>query len=275
MLFEAANPVVREDFRRAREDFEDAVLGLASLTPAESKRLIARAVAALPQVRRALENGRVVIANGTTTAYIAEEILGTTVHKYYFASGIISEGTLAAVPAKVKVAPYLLHRGEPVNLDQREFLEQFEADDVFIKSANAVDAQGMVGILLAHPNGGMMGQALGIVYARGCHFIVPVGLEKLVLSVPEAAARKTGILRFKYALGLRVGLVPVIGATVVTEIQALRVLTGATATHIGSGGIDGSEGSVVLSLEGSDDVVSRTLALIKSIKGEAPTRPNP
>ena len=47
-----------------------------TLTVAESKRLIAKGVAAHPAVRQALENGLVAIAKGTTNGYVAEEILG-------------------------------------------------------------------------------------------------------------------------------------------------------------------------------------------------------
>ena len=58
-------------------DADDQVSGILVLTPAESKRLIAKAVVAMPQVKRALEKGRVIIANGTTTASVA----GEPIHK--------------------------------------------------------------------------------------------------------------------------------------------------------------------------------------------------
>ena len=58
---------------------DDTVGGVMAFTPAESKRLIARAVVAMTPVRRALENGRVIVAGGTTNAYVAEEILGVPV----------------------------------------------------------------------------------------------------------------------------------------------------------------------------------------------------
>jgi hypothetical protein len=37
---------------------------------------------------------------------------------------------------------------------------------------------------------------------------------------------------------------PVVNATVVTEIQALRILTGVKTTHVASGSIGGCEGAV-------------------------------
>ena len=57
---------------------------------------------------------------------------------------------------------------------------------------------------------------------------------------------------------------------VITEVQALRILTGVTATHVGSGGIGGSEGTVVLSLGGKEKAVDNAFELVKSIKGEPP-----
>ena len=270
MSFEAAPPVrgLNTDLPQSPEETS---LGLLSLSPAESKRLIARAVVDLPQVRHALSYGRVAITSGTTTAFVAEEILGTPVEKYRYAAGIVSQGSLRTTSADDRIGPFLLHKGTPVQESLKQFLEQFQADDVFIKSANAVDAQGIAGVLMASPLGGTMGTAMGIVMSRGCHFVAPIGLEKLVLSVPDAV-RKAWILRFKYALGTRVGLMPVVGATVITEIQALRLLADVHATHIGSGGIDGSEGSVILSIAGPDTQVAQAMEIVRQIKGEPAVR---
>ena len=45
------------------------------LTPAAGKRLIAKALAEHPTVKRALRDGCLVIVAGTTNGYVAEEIL--------------------------------------------------------------------------------------------------------------------------------------------------------------------------------------------------------
>ena len=63
-------------------------------------------------------------------------------------------------------------------------------------------------------------------------------------------------------------LMPVLDALVVTEIQSIEMLTGVTATQVASGGVSGSEGSVVLALEGSEPTVMKAVELIQSIKGE-------
>lgn len=108
-----------------------------------------------------------------------------------------------------------------------------------------------------------------IVTPRGSQLIIAVGLEKLVPSVMEAC-NHSGVYYFKYSFGLPAKLVPAITGKVVTEIQALAVLAGVRAVHICSGGVGGSEGAVVLALEGDEANVEKAFELVKSIKGEPP-----
>jgi hypothetical protein len=61
---------------------------------------------------------------------------------------------------------------------------------------------------------------------------------------------------------------PVVTAEVVTEIQALEILTGVTAVHVASGGVGGGEGAVMLALEGDKETVTTAFELCESIKGE-------
>ncbi len=108
-----------------------------------------------------------------------------------------------------------------------------------------------------------------IVTARGSHLVMPIGLEKLIPSVIDAA-KHSGIYRFNWSMGLPARLTPVVLGKVLTEIQALAVLAGVEATHIASGGVGGSEGAVVLSIEGEESRVEKAFELVKSIKGEPP-----
>ena len=239
------------------------------LTSSESKRLIARAVAAHPTVRGAMASGRVLVTNGTTNAYVGEELTGQPISKYRYTAGYIGEGALRTTASSERLAPLAFLNGKPVDTPLRDFLKDFGADDVLIKGASAVDPMGHVGILVAHDQGGTIGMALGIVAARGCHLIVPVGLEKLIPSVQRAAA-PCGTLRFKHATGLACGLVPVVNATVVTEIEALAILGGVAATHVASGGIGDCAGAVTLALTGNPDAVDGAFALVEGLKGEPP-----
>jgi len=240
---------------------------LVVLTPAESKRLIAKGVAAMPVVRKAFERGRLIIANGTTNAFVAEELLGMEVPKVRYAAGIVAEGRLGVTDGKERLLLFVCVKGKRVDTPWQEVLREFEAEDVFMKGANAVDRQGIAGVLVGSPEGGTVGASLGILSARGCHLIVPVGLEKLVPSVMEAAGHM-GIGRFDRVTGLPCGLVPLPAAKVVTEIQALKMLADVGVWHAASGGICGSEGAVVLSLEGEAEEVEKAFSLVVSVKGE-------
>lgn len=242
--------------------------GIMAFTPAESKRLIAKAVVAMPQVRAALEKGRVIVGAGTSDAYVAEEILGKPVPREFYTKGIIAHGLLCSTKRSDRwIKPYVFVDGAPVDVDVNDALKDFDARDVFIKGANAIDPEGNAGVLLGGLTGGTIGGSLGHLMGRGSHLIMPVGLEKLIPSV-IAATRKCGVRRLKYPDGATVGFMPVVGATVVTEVEALRILAGVQATHVASGGVGGSEGSVVLVVEGPDERVREAFELWESIKGE-------
>lgn len=247
----------------------DSFRALVVLTPAESKRLIAKGVAALPEVKHALANGRLIIGNGTTNAFVAEELLKLAVPKVDYAAGIVAQGKLAVTESKSRLLPFACVKGKQVETPWQELLREFEAGDVFIKGANAIDHEGIPGVLVASSEGGTVGAALGILSARGCRLIVPVGLEKLVPSVIEAA-QHAGIGRVNLATGFPCALVPLPTAEVVTEIHALELLAEVEVWHVAAGGIAGSEGAVVLAIEGEQKEVEKAFALVESVKGEKP-----
>jgi hypothetical protein len=238
------------------------------LTPSESKRLIGRAVASLPEVKRALARGRLIVGNGTTNAFVVEEITGESVSKWRYAAGVIAGGRLDVTSGKTRLSPVALDRGRPCKGGWIELLQEFGRGDVFIKGANAIDPEGNVGILLASDLGGTVGQAYGIVAARGGRLIVPVGLEKMVPDVVEAS-RHCGIAATDLTDGTPVGMAVIPNARVVTELEAFETLFGVAAWHLASGGVAGSEGAVTIALEGSAASIARALKYTDSIGGEA------
>ena len=257
----------------------ESVSGILSLKPHESKRLIAKAVVELPIMQHALAHGRIIVSMGTTNAFIAEELLGEPVSKYNYAAGYVGN-ELENTDEDERILPYMWYKGQVVHVPTEEIyaqgptrgqLMQFGHGDVFIKGANAVDPYGNAAVLTGNNTGGTCGGHMGVLWARGAHVVVPVGLEKLIPSVVQAS-RKCGIERLAYATGQKVGLWPIVNGVVITEIQALQVLCGVKATHVASGGIGGGEGSVILVVEGTDDQVARTFDFIKTIKGEEPVR---
>jgi hypothetical protein len=249
------------------------VRALFVLTPPESKRFIAKAVARLPSVLRAKVDGEIVIGHGSTNVRVAEEIMGDCPERDRFISGQVINGILCVTEAEEKPPMIVMRKGNvvPPKSTMEETLKDFNAESVFIKGANAVDPEWNAGVYVAHHCGGTIGYAYGILSARGSNLIVPVGLEKLVSSV-KTAAQHLGQDTFYYCLGIKIGMIPLMNAQVITEIHAFRILYDLEAFHVGGGGINGSEGSVTLVVEGKKESLNRAIELIESIKGEVPLR---
>jgi len=228
-------------------------------------------VAALPEIREALKSGMIIIARGTTNTFVAEEIAGIKIEpKSGYCRGCVVDGELRANMKHRIGSDFVLQKGKVVDIKPQEAIKElFTIGDVFIKGASAVDSSGQAGVMVANAQAGTVGYSMLPVIARGGHLIVPVGLEKVVFSV-ASASQKCSIFRYKYSTGLPCALIPLLNGKVVTEIQALEVLCGVSATHIACGGIGGSEGTVVLVLEGSEDNLEKAFELVKSVKGEPP-----
>lgn len=253
---------------------------LVTLTPAESKRLIAKGVAAMPEVKEALNSGIVIITRGTTDAYVAEEIMQINaenkaaydykiINKAEYSRGVITHGELKSNQRRGTGKDFVLKNGKVWDIRPQEVITQFTRTDVFFKGASAVDIWGEAGVFCASADAGTIGYAMMSLIARDANLIVPVGLEKMVPSVADAMS-VTGVYNYKYSTGRPVVLVPLVRAKVVTEIQALAILFGVSATMVGAGGIGGSEGTVALVIESDESSVDKAFGLINSIKGEKP-----
>jgi len=55
---------------------------------------------------------------------------------------------------------------------------------------------------------------------------------------------------------------------VMTEIQALGTLAGVRVRHVAAGGVGGSEGAVVLLVEGREEALNKAVEAVKGVKGE-------
>jgi hypothetical protein len=277
---------------------------LITLTPSESKRLIAKGVRNLEEVQRALKHGTIIITLGTTNAYVVEEILNDVprsennkpllslsgsrergqsplfrgqrgeaplIDKQRYAAGIITASGTCVVPKEEREREVILKNGKISEESMEKAIENLSVDDVFIKGANALDATGTAGIFMANTSGGTIGSALGTIMARGVRLIIPIGIEKTIPYSITEAAKRVGIEKFSKSIGWPVGLMPVHGK-VITEIEALKILGAEDAFPIGAGGVDGGEGSVVICVEGSVERLDKLMALVTQIKGEAPVK---
>jgi len=241
------------------------------LTVSESKRLIAKAVAQMHQIKKALEKGLIAIGTGTTNSYIVEEILGKTIDKTSYRSGL----TLPAKPpASIQLSPEImpdvvLRDGRLVpELDRFSAVQEMQAGDVFIKGCNALHyTSRTAGILIGSESGGTIGGTIGHIVGRGVSLVLPIGLEKSVFGVPHEIGR--ALAEPDVTLGYFPRMMPVWG-TIVTEIESLEALTGVEALHIASGGVAGAEGAVRLLVTGDPDKVKGALKLVEEIQGEPP-----
>lgn len=241
---------------------------LVTLTPAESKRLIAKAVVEVDEVRRALRRGIIVVCLGTTNGYVAEE-LGVRVDKSGFAAGVVLPKGTCALSLRAGMREIVLRDGKRIDATLADVLDELGPRDVVIKGANALDPTWTAGVFLGSEDGGTVGKFFGTVLSRGVNLVIPVGLDKLIPGSVDELSRRVGTRRFAYATGLPVGIAPLRGK-VVTEIEAIRLLTGACADVMGSGGVSGAEGSVTLLVSGSERQLRALRVLIGGIKGERP-----
>ncbi len=250
---------------------------LLTLTSSESKRLIGKAIANLPEVKKAYKDGIIFVATSTSTAYVVEELLNKTMNgKGFFTAGVVVPRGLCVTSERKRHRYIGVKKGIAENVTLSElrdkWLPEMDHDDVFIKGANAIDSTGAAAILLGNAQGrgtgGTIATAIGTVRARGVQLVIAAGLEKLVPSSLVDVAPSVGG-HFKYSAGLPSGMMLVKGK-LITEIQAFQTLTGARAIPIASGGINGAEGCHTFIVEGTANNVEKAWALFKTVKGEPP-----
>jgi hypothetical protein len=98
--------------------------------------------------------------------------------------------------------------------------------------------------------------------------VIPVGLEKEISTDIYEAAE---ILSQPDDYISNIPRLWPVRGIIVTEIEALHILTGVKAVLIASGGVGGAEGGVRLFLEGSRQVLDDTLSFLEnSVFGEPP-----
>jgi hypothetical protein len=241
---------------------------LFTLTPAESKRLIAKGIAALPEIKRAKKDGYLLIGRGSTNAYIVEELLGRKIKKEGYVAGQVIKGVFCVLGGEERTKPVIFHKGEALSVEPNTVLDKLQPGDMLIKGANAIDRDGNVGVAMASPVGGTMGQFYMAMKARGLEIIYPVGLEKLIPSV-ELAAQYAGTMTLGKTIGAKVGMVCVADGRAFTELDAIESLFDIGAIHFASGGWGGAEGCVTLVVEGPDAQVNKCMKFLEQkIKGE-------
>ncbi|MFH1169843.1 MAG: hypothetical protein V1691_04015 [Chloroflexota bacterium] len=241
----------------------------ASVTPNEAKKLIARAIAQMPEVRHALDNGILVLKGGTTISALAEEIASVqlVIHGRISQRGTTTTANHSVDPHIVSVEGGKVKTIRIENFDDvDEVAARMGRDDVLVTSANALDIHRKTALMVGRPLGSLAGRFLPSLMVKGVKIIIGIGWEKLIPNSIEEALQAAGNNRIDLATGTAVGLLPLTG-TVVTETDAVTMLTGARTTVIGAGGIMGGEGSTTFVAEGEDSQLKKAWELIQSVKG--------
>ncbi|MCS7240367.1 MAG: hypothetical protein NZ651_03885 [Candidatus Bipolaricaulota bacterium] len=241
---------------------------LVVLTPGAAKRLIARGVACLPNVKRAKEHGLIVVGLGTTNAYVLEELTGKEVEKERYCAGYISK-ELRVLPPEKRETMIVLERGEPKNLAWSEILARLSAGDVVIKGGNALDPEGTVGVLVAGEDGGTVGKFYAAALARGADIVIPISRIKSIHTPVSELCQRLGKGKLLWASGFKVGLFPLLGH-VVTETEAVEILYGISAEHVASSGVGLGAGAVTLLLSGSREKVETAFREISELARAEP-----
>lgn len=251
------------------------------LTPTESKKLIAKGVVQMKEVQESLREGLVVMHPSTSTYFIFEELTGEKPQTEVWLSGTIVPkglcvewGSYSQMKKGYLATPglfpysWILKGKEPqASKTIDELCGELGEKDVYIKGVNALDAQGSAGVLIGSLAEGTIGRIIAAVKRRNFKMILPVGLEKLIPGSIKKAAQETGSNKhIEYSMGIPCSLTPVPGITV-TEVDALRILTGVEALPISAGGLAGAEGAVVLLLQGEKEAVRQAVRLAEGVKG--------
>jgi hypothetical protein len=144
-----------------------------------------------------------------------------------------------------------------------DMVDDLREGDIILKGANAVDLiQRRAAILIGDPKAGTIGVSLQAMVGRRVRLILPVGLEKRVYGNLDELAAK---MNEPEAHGPR--LLPVPGE-IFTELDAITLLTGASASLVAAGGVCGAEGSVWLAVSGKPAQEKAAEVLIKSVVNE-------
>lgn len=247
-----------------------------TLTVAAGKRLIGMAVADHPAVKERLKSGIIAIIAGTTNGYVAEEILQSIRQEKGFSRDAFFRGITASplqptdssgkLPEQRFIGDVIIVNGEwQKGKTVFDAIELMGAGDIIIKGANALNIDDRkAGILIGDAKAGTIGIALPNIIGKTLRLIIPVGLEKRIYGNIDMLAMKVNTPGIK---GPR--LFPVSGE-IITELEAIHILTGAKAELFSAGGVANAEGSIWLLLEGAKGEIKKAAGIIESISKEPP-----
>lgn len=239
------------------------------LTVGESKRLIAKGIAANPEIRERMKEGIVIITLGTTNTYIAEELAGLQAPRGSFVTGRIFPTTKEDFAKEMeRHNEIVLVNGKISDLSYAEALARLTEKDIVLKGANLLNyAKRQAAVCVGAPDGGTVAKLRRYTDQGKGRWIVPIGLEKettqdlmeLQRLVNGSQHREPGTVRLNATQG-----------NVYTEIEAIREFADVDVFVTAKGGVDGAEGGVSLLLCGEKAEVKKAEAAVRQVAGEPP-----
>jgi len=246
-----------------------------TLTPSAGKRLIAKAIVHIPEIQEALQQRTIVIVSGTTNGYVAEEMLAHSKQLEGFSRERFFRGI--TLPPRYKVsqsgrledggtfaADVVIEKGKWVkDKSLFEIVNELQEGDIIFKGANAVNLDTkQAAVLIGHPQAGTIGIIMQVVAGRRVSLYIPVGLEKRISANINELAQ---LINSPRAKGIR--YFPITG-NIITEIEAIHILTQAHAVLFAAGGVSGAEGCVWLAVTGTEEQIQKTDEIIESVRYE-------
>ena len=101
-----------------------------TLIPSESRRLIAKAVVEMKEIKTAMDNAYVILNGGTSNGYIAQELFGMNdLEPHKFTAGTNTHRLLCITDAdKRSPFPIIYYKGEKSSKTLKEALEDFHKE---------------------------------------------------------------------------------------------------------------------------------------------------
>lgn len=239
----------------------------ARLTVSESKRLIAKGIAANKDVKDRLENGIVIITLGTTNTYLAEELAGLSSPRGSFVTGRIYPSLKEDFAKGMKrLSEIVLLKGKPADISYADALARMNARDIVFKGANMVNyTKRQAAVCVGAPDGGTVAKLRKYTDEGKGTWIVPIGLEKETTQdlfeiqkiTNGDTQRGKGTVRLNVTQG-----------NIYTEIEAIKEFADVDVYVTAKGGVDGAEGGVSLLICGTKTEVEKAQNIVKQLQGE-------
>lgn len=234
------------------------------LTVTGGKYMIAKAVSELPEVKNALEHGKLVLKGGTTVSCLSEMLFDCPLR---ICGRITGRGAVSSSSGSDNAHTLAAYKGKLENIDS--FADKYMSDmgpgDVIVTGANIIDSQGNAAMLAGNNGGGLCGRGIISAVSEGAELIIAAGLEKLIPGRVEDSiinARRKGV---DSSYGMACGLIPLMGK-VITELEAIELLTGIRPVIIGRGGLFEGTGSTLFQAEGSKEQTDKLQRYLKECK---------